>query len=96
MYRKPNSYVQTFFLMAVSAMPMLYSAAVVGGWVARMMKKVSGTGRVEHGRPLPIVRQVAHQAGVEGDDTISALTTRRWLAEPLGWQVVSVRVWPGV
>ena len=29
MYRKPNSYVQTFFLMAVSAMLMLYSAAII-------------------------------------------------------------------
>src|SRR5581483_3804821 len=33
---------------------------------------------------------------LEGHDSISALTTSRWRAEPLGWQVVSVSVWPGV
>jgi GT2 family glycosyltransferase len=66
---RPGGHVYTFFWKLVRPgewrLPMLYRAAVVGGWVARMMKRVSGTGRVEHARPLPIVRQVAHQAGVE-------------------------------
>src|SRR5438552_3704118 len=29
-------------------------------------------------------------------ETSSALTTRRWRADPFGWQVVRVSVWPGV
>src|SRR5262249_61340781 len=39
-------------------LPILYRAAVMGGWFARMRK------RIEHARPQPITHQFRRQAGI--------------------------------